>query len=742
MNIINKPRNFYIFLVLTYGILIFLTIQILTFTLYKVFSNSFSENNEASSQQNLSLLSANIENLYAEAKATCQQIYIDKDVTKLRNGSMLEPLTVIAILDRLVSYSVASPELLSVYVYSLESDSIYDSHGKLLSTIDGFFDKGILEIIQKRERPDSSLIPRVIEKVDVNGKVTDRINVYSLMLTDVSRNPNIVSSAVVLNFKESWILKMFRGIEFDRSSEFMFINDQGVNVGGTIEGEFLKSIENEELMGEVSSRDSKSFQLDFNGGNYMISHRHSKVLNWDLVKFTPFDEVNSKVVMLRNLVLIINLAVLLISLIIMLFLSKKVHKPVVNVIEKMIELEKENSSTIRFLRNDFMRKFLTESIDFSVFTDGMDKYDISFEIGSPIKLIYLEIDDLKRFYDSYDSRDRKAIIDALKDRTVREIARDLRCEIVDFDKDRLVVIVNSTDEQEDEIVSAMAKIQENVHKAYGISFSCVIGKSVNYNDDIPAEMNNLMGLMNYRLISGYSSILMQNDITEETGTEEYVYPDKKEKQLFEKLMSGEHEAVMEIFGDMIGEAKAHSYNTLMVVINKMVLAINIFVEKLKAEYFVVCSFDFYSFNKTINNIDTLDGIIKGFDEAFSLMISSIAARTEDKNSILILNINEYIEKNFSDPDLSVNAIADKMDRAAAYINRIFRNASGRSIQHCIDDIRLKNSLRLLKETSMSIKEISDAIGITNEKYYYVLFKKYFGQTPNDYRTKIKQQLLQ
>ena len=83
----------------------------------------------------------------------------------------------------------------------------------------------------------------------------------------------------------------------------------------------------------------------------------------------------------------------------------------------------------------------------------------------------------------------------------------------------------------------------------------------------------------------------------------------------------------------------------------------------------------------------------------------------------------------------MNLISEYMDKAPAYINRIFKNSAGRSIQNHIDEVRLKKSLKFLKESSMSIKEISNSIGMANEKYFYVLFKKKMGQTPSDFRNR-------
>ena len=54
----------------------------------------------------------------------------------------------------------------------------------------------------------------------------------------------------------------------------------------------------------------------------------------------------------------------------------------------------------------------------------------------------------------------------------------------------------------------------------------------------------------------------------------------------------------------------------------------------------------------------------------------------------------------------------------------------------INKRRIFTSLKLLKDTTLSIEEISDLIGINNTPYFYTLFKKEMGISPKQYRKNI------
>ena len=54
----------------------------------------------------------------------------------------------------------------------------------------------------------------------------------------------------------------------------------------------------------------------------------------------------------------------------------------------------------------------------------------------------------------------------------------------------------------------------------------------------------------------------------------------------------------------------------------------------------------------------------------------------------------------------------------------------------INKRRIYTSLDLLKNTSLSIEEIGDLVGLNNTSYFYTLFKKGMGISPRQYRNSL------
>ena len=86
---------------------------------------------------------------------------------------------------------------------------------------------------------------------------------------------------------------------------------------------------------------------------------------------------------------------------------------------------------------------------------------------------------------------------------------------------------------------------------------------------------------------------------------------------------------------------------------------------------------------------------------------------------------------------SINTAAEKLNITPAYFNRIFKKYMRISYSEFLNEYRIKKACEMLQETNKSINVISAETGISNTTYFYTLFKKYYGITPQQYRNNFK-----
>lgn len=126
--------------------------------------------------------------------------------------------------------------------------------------------------------------------------------------------------------------------------------------------------------------------------------------------------------------------------------------------------------------------------------------------------------------------------------------------------------------------------------------------------------------------------------------------------------------------------------------------------------------------------------IKNFTKKLYFEVLQFRVYKKDNHSdSLLAVIKNIIDENFSNPDMNVSYIAQKLNFSANYISNIFNQVAGINISTYITNIRVEKSMLLLKDPAVKINDISTIIGYGDSHYYAKVFKKYSGLTPSEYR---------
>lgn len=97
---------------------------------------------------------------------------------------------------------------------------------------------------------------------------------------------------------------------------------------------------------------------------------------------------------------------------------------------------------------------------------------------------------------------------------------------------------------------------------------------------------------------------------------------------------------------------------------------------------------------------------------------------------------KYLEENWN-KDIKISEIADRCGVSETYFRRLFVKWSGMSPVEYRNSLRISNAKALLSRRSVSIAEISYAVGFDDQFYFSRIFKKMVGVAPKDYRLSIQ-----
>jgi signal transduction histidine kinase/DNA-binding response OmpR family regulator/ligand-binding sensor domain-containing protein len=113
-------------------------------------------------------------------------------------------------------------------------------------------------------------------------------------------------------------------------------------------------------------------------------------------------------------------------------------------------------------------------------------------------------------------------------------------------------------------------------------------------------------------------------------------------------------------------------------------------------------------------------------EPSKLVISSM-------DEALLSKAMQHIERNMDNTDYDVDEFVYDMAVGRTILYQKIKDITGMSIKEFIMDIRLKRAAQLLKDSSLTVSEISDRTGFANPKYFSVCFKRRFDISPSDFK---------
>jgi len=109
------------------------------------------------------------------------------------------------------------------------------------------------------------------------------------------------------------------------------------------------------------------------------------------------------------------------------------------------------------------------------------------------------------------------------------------------------------------------------------------------------------------------------------------------------------------------------------------------------------------------------------------------SKKESRNFELRDRLKSYIERNYDNDTLSLNAIADAMGMSPSYVSRYFKNQTGIAISEYVDEVRMERAKELLQKGDMTVKEVATRIGYSDQTHFIRKFKRKEGVTPQQYR---------
>lgn len=105
----------------------------------------------------------------------------------------------------------------------------------------------------------------------------------------------------------------------------------------------------------------------------------------------------------------------------------------------------------------------------------------------------------------------------------------------------------------------------------------------------------------------------------------------------------------------------------------------------------------------------------------------------NRYSSMLKNVLDFMNENYSNPNISLNIMAEVANMSAAHFSAVFSQQMGKTFVEYLTETRMNKARELLRCTDKSSGDIAFDVGYNDPHYFSFLFKKINGCSPRDYR---------
>lgn len=409
--------------------------------------------------------------------------------------------------------------------------------------------------------------------------------------------------------------------------------------------------------------------------------------------------------------------------------SKKNH------IEKIQQAYEQN---IPMLREHFLNRLLEGNGSRNDVKEQLEKLELTVQ-GDYQAVVFIEMEDSSVFFENYADVSYDLILFSIVNITGELLENNPHSVVFQNVNNRCVVIFfHETEGKLQEMIQeAGRQIIDAMWKYMQTKVSVVIGETVSCPEDWQQSYENAKYAGEFRFLMDEHEFIYGRDfavkrewrrIPTNTWVERLV--------LLIKLNQKEdiENAVVEFFDEL--RSSRADRQTVFLHIQNVVLTILITLEEGEIDLGEGMQVE-TSFINQLNEFRHLSQIQDKFLSLCWKLSDSIAGKRESSNQKLAVLAMDYIEKNYKNPDITLNTVCDSLSVSVSYFSMIFKNQTKETFIEALTRVRIEKARKLFETTSMKNYEIATSVGYHDPHYFGAIFKKQMGMTPTEYAKKVR-----
>lgn len=653
-------------------------------------------------------------------------------------------------IDELGKYKANSSIIEELFVYFHDEETIYSTGGSY--SIDAMLEKKYSFQDWDKEtllRDLHTKLPFIkpVDNMVINNE--ERGNMVAYLFPIAPNNPNPFGT-VMFFIEEDTIADLIKNISGESEGNVYILNEDNQVISSVISDDTIKT---EQLDGLSYEKQGVS-TVELNNKDYSLVSIESNLSGWKFITLMDTDLFFKRLDNSTILISAILVIILIIGFILAIILGKNQYKPIRNLFEitkrdgrKNTDSEDTNElETIRktitdvfedqqilnktmylqrpFAREQFLVRLLKGDIQNQEIDSLLHSLNIQMESGHYfVAMVYFE----KGTFGETNLQEREKVFSSLSDITLENaVAHGI--DLFHEDTMALVVSMNSKDLNVDERRKALVThIQQYIEETSSHTPTIGVGGLYDQKSRINRSYIEAVATMDYKFANPQGSLIFFEEIS--THSEQSLgYPMEEQIKLVQSLKQGDKAVATETLQDMFHSLinREHSIQVLKCICFDIINTVIKTISEMGSTNYI----------KDMNRIVDFNSVEQLHQELHTLIVAvcdEMDSKKECRNDKMGNDILEYINANYNLYELSLESIAIEVKLSVSNLSRFIKEQTGVTFTQYVQDLRINEVKKQLKETDLPIKEIVAQVGYKDVANFTRKFKKIVGVTPGQYR---------
>ncbi|WP_166243106.1 helix-turn-helix domain-containing protein [Paenibacillus turpanensis] len=633
----------------------------------------------------------------------------------------------------------------SIYVYDLERGSFVSMPQGYSSSKANFLDSDWIGVAD--EFGDQKM---VVKQRMLPGSGGIRSDSADITLFRKIMIQGEFKGIVAINLKSEELFEQLHPPHLSNLQRARFIADHNGDILYSVSGGGFDANSIREAVAETTELGLGDFQ--YQGINYLVNRLESPLTGWSYISFVSQDSLLAQSKHVRNVVLSVSSAALLLGVLAIIYIHSVAFRPVRRMqrllrknnrdiphadlvhLERMTsELVSDHAQLSQLIRQtmpEASSKFLYDIYlgHINSKREVREKWASYFQgwTNAPLTFAVVSIDDYEAWSRRYPSRDHSLLKFALGNVVTEVFAPGWRAVCTDFGKDKLALLLQAAHEG--------MLTREHCSEAAGVvqrmlGFSVTIGVSLPHEDagQLKQAMLEAENALGYRLFRGYGSVIFFHEVS----SHEHQAEARKEpltEELAAAVEAGDEPRAQALLAGMIREVMEKGYYPSTAL--KLLKAVGGRLRQLEHGE----ERESWEEAEPLDELNTL--CLEEIGQLFSRQITALAERyhslLESKEYVLCQAMIEYMKRELASP-IGIQEIAEAAGISVSLASQLFKQEMNETIYGYFTKLRMDRAGELLIETDDKIADIAMKVGYQHENSFIRVFRKYKNITPGKYR---------